>query len=432
MQQIGLRRTDLFKETVPGMALTLLLTSALVLTFLVQPVGASDTTYIRADGHIDSPTLSISTVNNITYTFTGNINDSIVVERDNIVIDGAGYTLQGSGEGIGIDLSGRNNVTIKNTTIKKLHCGIYLDESSNNSVIAGNSITNNDNGVWFDSSSYNSISRNNITSNIFGMEFDSSSYNSASENNVTKDRVGIVFRSSSINSISGSNVTSNDVGVWFDSSLNNSIYHNDFVNNVRQVYSSLSVNVWDDGYPSGGNYWSDYSGIDLRNGVYQNEAGSDWIGDWFYTIDQKNTDRYPLMHPFALEVQEYEVAYRDLLHRYNEMYSELAALNSTCKSLQESIANLTMTFDMARDNLQGQINSLNSTCVSLSRSLADLQGQLNGLNSTMQTSINRLQEEHNSLGNQVNNLLNLMYVLVGLSVVLIIVTIYFVTRKPNI
>ncbi|MGA2767354.1 MAG: NosD domain-containing protein [Candidatus Bathyarchaeia archaeon] len=541
------------RRTVSGITLTLLLTSVLALTFIIQPVGASDTIYIRADGYIDPPTARISTLDNVTYTFTGNINDSVVVERDNLVIDGAGYTLQASGGGIGIDVSGRNNVTIKNTTIQGLYSGIYLDKSSNNNSIAGNNITSNIFGIWFDSSSINSVSGNNITSNDVGIWFNSSSINSVSGNNITSNDVGIWFNSSSnnsvsgnmffndglvvwdshdnvvednlvngrtlvylegvsdyavgdagqvilvncnhikvenlnlskatmgvqlwrtsyttivgnditgnsnvgirfdsssINSVSGNNITSNDVGIWFNSSSNNSIsgnnitensigiafdsssndsvYHNDFVNNTLQVYSSLSMNVWDDGYSSGGNYWSDYAGIDLHNGVYQNETGSDWIGDSPYIINQNNTDRYPLMHPFALEMQKYEVAFRDLLDRYDEMYSELVALNSTCRSLQESISNLTITCDLTRANLQGHINSLNSTCVGLSQSLTDLQGQLNGLNSTIQASINGLQEKYNSLSNQVNNLLNLVYVLVGLSVVLIIVTIYIATRN---
>jgi len=49
------------------------------------------------------------------------------------------------------------------------------------------------------------------------------------------------------------------------------------------------VNVWDDGYPSGGNYWSDYTGVD---------ANSDGIGDTPYILDAQNVDNYPLMQPF--------------------------------------------------------------------------------------------------------------------------------------
>jgi hypothetical protein len=66
-----------------------------------------------------------------------------------------------------------------------------------------------------------------------------------------------------------------------------------------QADSHGSVNVWDDGFPSGGNYWSDYAGIDLYSGPYQNETGSDGIGDTPYVIDENNIDHYPLMNPWT-------------------------------------------------------------------------------------------------------------------------------------
>jgi hypothetical protein len=60
------------------------------------------------------------------------------------------------------------------------------------------------------------------------------------------------------------------------------------------------VNTWDDGYPSGGNYWSDYAGVDLFSGPYQNQTGSDGIGDTPYFIRANNTDNYPLMNPYLI------------------------------------------------------------------------------------------------------------------------------------
>ncbi|MGQ9461229.1 MAG: hypothetical protein ACUVRA_08400 [Candidatus Bathyarchaeaceae archaeon] len=60
-----------------------------------------------------------------------------------------------------------------------------------------------------------------------------------------------------------------------------------------------STNVWDNGYPSGGNYWSNYSGTDLHWGSGQTETGSDGIGDTAHQIDADNIDRYPLMGPFS-------------------------------------------------------------------------------------------------------------------------------------
>jgi hypothetical protein len=41
--------------------------------------------YIEAEGSIDPPTANITSPDNVTYTFTADINASIVVERDNIV-----------------------------------------------------------------------------------------------------------------------------------------------------------------------------------------------------------------------------------------------------------------------------------------------------------------------------------------------------------
>jgi hypothetical protein len=87
------------------------------------------------------------------------------------------------------------------------------------------------------------------------------------------------------------------VGISLYSISNNLICHNNFVGNTvqAQVIPLGYVNVWDAGYPSGGNYWSDYSGVDLNSGPYQNETGSDGIGDTNYTMGTGNDDRYPLM-----------------------------------------------------------------------------------------------------------------------------------------
>jgi len=67
------------------------------------------------------------------------------------------------------------------------------------------------------------------------------------------------------------------------------------VTSVLQAYD-YGENFWDNGYPSGGNYWSDYTDVDLYSGSYQNETGSDGIWDHPYIIDQSNNDNYPLVY----------------------------------------------------------------------------------------------------------------------------------------
>jgi len=73
------------------------------------------------------------------------------------------------------------------------------------------------------------------------------------------------------------------------------------------------VDIWDNGYPSGGNYWSDYKDADLYSGPYQNETGSDGIGDTPYTIDANNVDRYPLMSPWSpIPVKVFDVIWNGI------------------------------------------------------------------------------------------------------------------------
>jgi len=318
------------KKTASAIMLTLLLASMLTLAFNIQPVKAEGTIYIRADGSIDPPDAPISTVDYVTYTLTGNITsdaDGVVVERSNIIIDGADYTVEGSRTYpyIGIYLSGVNNATIKNVNVTYFHYGIYLNYSSNNNI-SGDSITNNgiaiylhsssDNNIvgnsitangwysiWLDGSSNNSISGNGIGDNYHGMWFGDSSNNSVSGNKITGNSIAIHLNSSSNNNIVGNSITANNwYGILLGYSSNNRIYHNNFEDNHPQVYGEYSTNVWDDGYPLGGNYWSDYAGVDEKSGLNQDQSGRDGIGDAPYFISEHpytTRDRYPLRSPFS-------------------------------------------------------------------------------------------------------------------------------------
>lgn len=87
------------------------------------------------------------------------------------------------------------------------------------------------------------------------------------------------------------------VGIYIVMSSDNKIYHNNFINNAEQVVWLGDENTWDDGYPSGGNYWDDYYGADSYSGPYQNETGGDYIWDTPYVIGGNATDRYPLVNP---------------------------------------------------------------------------------------------------------------------------------------
>ena len=95
---------------------------------------------------------------------------------------------------------------------------------------------------------------------------------------------------------------STDIGIFLPESAGNRIYHNNFINNTVQAYVTPNYNnTWDNGYPSGGNYWSDYTGTDEYKGPDQDIPGSDFRGDTPYIINTNNTDYYPLTIPFETD-----------------------------------------------------------------------------------------------------------------------------------
>jgi len=289
----------MLKKNASQLFLLFLLANLLTCALNVQSAAASGDIYIRADGSIDPSTSPIQRNVNV-YTFTDNIDGQIVVQRDNIVINGAGHTLQGTGVETGIDLSNRTNVTIQNMVIKTFDDALYL-HSSNQITISGTNITDSTDGIRVSDSSNNSIYENNITGNSYeGIYILASSSNTISENNITANTGdGVYLWGSSNNTIFENNISNNWWGITSYYSTNNKIFHNNFINNPSQAYIESSVDVWDEGYPSGGNYWNDYSGTDHRCGPNQDHSGSDGIGDTSYVIDGSNKDNYPLMSPWT-------------------------------------------------------------------------------------------------------------------------------------
>jgi hypothetical protein len=94
-----------------------------------------------------------------------------------------------------------------------------------------------------------------------------------------------------------------------DGENTNTIHHNNFVKNTVQIYVKSSYgNIWDNGYPSGGNYWSDYNGSDCRNGADQNLAGCDGFGDTPKVIDGNNRDNYPIVKPIPWDSDDIGIA----------------------------------------------------------------------------------------------------------------------------
>jgi parallel beta-helix repeat protein len=265
-------------------------------------------------------------------------------------------------EGVGISLSSSHFNSIAQNIIESNYEGLKLVDSHFNNI-SQNNARYNTYGILLESSTFNLLCRNIITRNYYGILVQSHwhgyintlRYNNMTENrynfgvgywhfqdvdetntvdgkpvyywvnrhdsqipldagyvaivNSTNIRVegldlknnyqGILIAYSNNITIRQNNIANNDYGIELYFSSNNKIYHNNFINNTSQAYSYQSINVWDDGYPSGGNYWSDYAGVDVKSGPVQDLPGSDGIGDTPYVVDANNVDHYPLMSPYG-------------------------------------------------------------------------------------------------------------------------------------
>jgi len=106
---------------------------------------------------------------------------------------------------------------------------------------------------------------------------------------------GIVLISTFENTISGNNIANHDYGMYLFSAKNNLIYHNNLYDNAITAYTFLTspqYNSWDNGYPSGGNYWGPCT-----------DSNNDCICDSAHTIATGEVDNYPLACPPSTECE---------------------------------------------------------------------------------------------------------------------------------
>lgn len=207
-----------------------------------------------------------------------NNNDGIVVYESSNKNNISGNTVRNNLVGINIGNFAYNNSITENIVTNNGNTGINVESSSN--TVSGNNVSgNNGTGIYITESSNNTIFGNSIADNLQGISLTYGSGN---------------------NTLSRNNLARNDCGIRFYAAYNDSIFHNNFIDNACQIEGEYFGSIWDDGYPSGGNYWSNYTGVDVKNGSYQNETGSDGIGDTPYIIDANNIDHYPLVVPTAI------------------------------------------------------------------------------------------------------------------------------------
>ena len=207
-----------------------------------------------------------------------------------------------SNRGFTISGSPVRHAEVDGNDIESSYIGIFLNESRD-VRITNNTLRGSPNGVGIDTWFGNQdilIADNKVSGFGWGMGMYADRNVTITANDVEGNQVWGIGTSASNATVTYNTLLGNGVGLWIGGS-ETFVHHNDFINNSQQVDSARGTNhSWDDGYPSGGNFWSDYTGIDVCRGPLQDDCtGGDGNGDTPRAVNATETDRYPLMQPIA-------------------------------------------------------------------------------------------------------------------------------------
>jgi len=205
------------------------------------------------------------------------------------------------------------NLIFENQITKCDGEGISLTGSHLNHIY-NNVVSECDVGIWLLGSNNNSLYQNILEGDSFGIKLAFEMFanikpfsynNSIFENTINSCDQGVHLFSADENKVvrnSISNCTA--YGIFLCCADGNMFYSNNFLANNVQVYEEHSVwtgmgfeeyfsenNTWDAGSAIGGNFWSDYNGID---------NDGDGLGDTPYIIDALNQDNYPFISPYKI------------------------------------------------------------------------------------------------------------------------------------
>ena len=262
--------------------------------YSVQNGTVENATVSGNDGALYIQVSSYVTVTSSNISFNGL--DAVVLDwSSNITVEGNEMWSNGDW---GVFAYESDDLVIRNNTIANNGwIGIELSLSSDRVIVEGNSVTNNNiAGLALDTASNVTVRSNTFADNDYNVDLTNSNDVLIRNNTVaTSTSDGITITGGARMTIAENDITGNGGGVLAVGATALRVYHNAFNGNLPQAADVNGANAWDDGYLSGGNWWSDYTGVDNCSGPNQDVCPvPDGIGDTPYVIDADSQDRYPL------------------------------------------------------------------------------------------------------------------------------------------
>ena len=191
---------------------------------------SSGTIFINQNGNVNPSSAPIHRSGE-TYSFTGNVNSQIVVETDNIVLDGTGYMIQGGGSGVAINMT-CSNVTVQNINIINWAAGIL--GVFNNNTIKDNSITQCNCGIQIYAQYYVIFWSNDVEHNVNGILIGQGGLNFVAGNNITNNDVGLYLYDSDNEIVQNNIENCSQSAITLDAQgYSPNVFHNNFINKSK-------------------------------------------------------------------------------------------------------------------------------------------------------------------------------------------------------
>jgi parallel beta-helix repeat protein len=238
--------------------------------------------------------------NGNTYIFVRDIDRTIVVQKNNIVIDGNGFNLTKPPE---VDTSGfrgvngflssitienSSNVVIKNINFNKCFNAISISDSLNITVFNNTISESSNTGIYIHISANCQISGNKITDNsyagldIWNSSFLNISYNRFTGNDLKMNWNGVSYSNVSRNDFISNSFSCSSVGLEiYGLNCYNRIFENNFIGNEYGLHYYLGYNSHDNQVYN--NFWNN-----AKNIVIESPENSNW------------TDQAPLTNPMPI------------------------------------------------------------------------------------------------------------------------------------
>jgi parallel beta-helix repeat protein len=278
-------------------AITILIVSALLLAVQPWPSAAATVVTLGDDGWSADigtwdPVSRVATLSGSPAQGT-----RIEIVASDLVLDGNGFALTGTGygAGYGVRVYMQGGITIKNLTVQNFDHGISMEYSW------GNTLSNNTmsghayNGIRLSRCSSSTLDGNTVTGNgsdgivLVDCDDNTLSNNIARGHAGVSTAAGIAIIGSYNNIVTGNLLQENSYGLSMNTANSNQVYRNRFIDNIVQacVFSG-SGNLFSLPLPEGGNYWSNHT---------QPDSNGDGIVDVPYGFDNAQVDELPWATP---------------------------------------------------------------------------------------------------------------------------------------